>query len=98
MFKDGISLPGLTLRFLFQNINTPFVTFNRRELVFTLSSKNLVGGPSIVFHRFHEKDTTLIREHKYGREAKKCKHILGVDANSLYLRSMSEAHCTVTTW
>ena len=96
MFKDGISLPGLTLRFLFQSATkTPFVTFHQFDShLHSLIKKNLVGGPSIIFHRFHEKGTTLIREHKYGEKAKRCEHILGVDANSLYLRCMSEAHCT----
>ena len=95
MFKDGISLPGLTLRFLFKDIDTPYVTFHQHDAhLHALIQKNLVGGPSIIFHRFHEKNSTRIREHKYGAEAKTCQHILGVDANSLYLRCMSEAHCT----
>lgn len=47
--------------------------------------KNLVGGPSIVFHRYHEKDVTKIRAVEYGDNAKTCAKILGVDAIALYL-------------
>ena len=95
MLKDGVSLAGLTLRFLFQNLEDAFTTFPQFDAVLhALIKENLVGGPSIIFHRFHEKGTTRIREHKYGEEARPCQHILGLDANSLYLRCMSEAHCT----
>lgn len=52
--------------------------------------KNLVGGPSIVFHRYHEKDVTKIRDVEYGAEAKTCAEILGVDANALYLWCMMQ--------
>ena len=99
MLKEGISLAGLTLRFLFQNLEAAFTTFPQFDAVLhSLIKENLVGCPSIIFHRFHEKGTTRIREHKYGKEARTCQHILGLDANSLYLRCMSEAHCTGYTW
>ena len=98
MFKDGLTLPGLTLKFLFQNTElnaTPYVLFSHHEKeVHNLLRKNLVGGPAIIFHRHHRSGITRIRERKYGVESKKCDHILGVDANSLYLKCMGEAHCT----
>ena len=51
---------------------------------------NKVGGPSIVFHRYHEKDVTHISNvvRKYGsyvlgEEGKLVKKIIGFDANAL---------------
>ena len=35
-----------------------------------------------------------MREREYGVDSKVCRHILGVDANSLYLKCMVEDHCT----
>ena len=43
----------------------------------------MVGGPAIVFCRYHERDITGIRSHVY-EEPKTCKTILGLDANMLY--------------
>ena len=97
MFKDGLTLPGLTLKFLFQNTQdkTPYVLFGPKDKdIHDLVRKNLVGGPSIIFHRHHVSRETNIRERKFGKEeSKKCQHILGVDANSLYLKCMGEEHC-----
>ena len=98
MFKDGLTLPGLTLKFLFENTQvnaTPFTLFpNRDSDIHDLLRKNLVGGPSIIFHRHHSSGVTKIRERMYGVSSKICRHIVGVDANSLYLKCMGEAHCT----
>ena len=55
---------------------------------------NLVGGPSIIFHRHHKKGETRIRAREYVSESKVRGHILGVDAKSLYLQCMGEAHST----
>ena len=98
MFKDGLTLPGLTLKFLFENTcanATPYTLFGPKESdIHNLLRKNLVGGPSIIFHRHHESGVTRIRERRYGSGSKVCRHVLGVDANSLYLKCMGENHCT----
>ncbi|XP_057292550.1 uncharacterized protein LOC130621260 [Hydractinia symbiolongicarpus] len=51
---------------------------------YELLQTGMVGGPAIVFCRYHERDVTGIRSHIYGRNSKKCKTILGYDANILY--------------
>ena len=83
MFKDGISVPGLSLLHLFNDLpnDTYFVTFNRtnRDL-HKLVKDNIVGGPAIIFHRYHEKNVTRIRG---GSEL--CRKVVGYDANALYL-------------
>ena len=53
--------------------------------LYRLTRDNLVGGPSIVFYRYHEKGITKLREQQYGKNAKTCSTIFGVDANGLYL-------------
>ena len=80
MFKDGISVPGLTLLYLFKDLpaNTYFTVFNKTNSdLHNLVKNNIVGGPAIIFHRYHEKDITKIR----GEET--CRSIVGYDANAL---------------
>ena len=83
MFKYGISVPGLSLLYLFNGLppDTNFVNFNRTNSdLHQLVKDNIVGGPAIIFHRYHEKDVTKIRG---GNEL--CRAIVGYDANALYL-------------
>ena len=64
MFKDGISVPGLTLLYLFNDLppKTYFTLFNEKHKgLHKLLKDNIVGGPSIIFHRFHENDVTQLR-------------------------------------
>ena len=98
MFKDGSTLPGLTLRFLFDRLDSentvPYVLYSTVDQdIHELVRRNLVGGPSIIFHRHHKAGRTSIRKHIYKEQSKRCEHILGVDANSLYLKCMGEEHC-----
>ena len=82
MFKYGVSVPGLTLLYLFNDLpsNTFFAVFNQTNSDLHLLVKdNIVGGPAIIFHRYHENDVTKIR----GGET--CRSIVGYDANALYL-------------
>ena len=88
MFKDGISVPGLSLLHLFNDLpnDTNFVTFNNTNKdAHKLVKDNIVGGPAIIFHRYHEKDVTKIRG---GGET--CHAIVGYDANALYLWALMQ--------
>ena len=83
MFKDGISVPGLSLLYLFNNLppKTFFTVFNQTNSdLHELVKDNIVGGPAIIFHRYHEKNVTRIRG---GGET--CRSVVGYDANALYL-------------
>ena len=54
MFKDGISVPGLSLLYMFNDLSpdTHFVNFNRTNSdLHQLVKDNIVGGPAIIFHR-----------------------------------------------
>ena len=91
MFKDGISIPGLTMQYLFQDLDQYFTLVDEsNEDLFWLIKNGIVGGPSIIFHRHHEKDVTRLREARYGPQARVCKKILGYDANALYLWALSQ--------
>ena len=88
MFKDGISVPGLTLLYLFTDLpsKTYFVTFNRTNSdLHKLVKDNIIGGPAIIFHRYHEKNVTRIRG---GGET--CRSIVGYDVNALYLWALMQ--------
>jgi G:T-mismatch repair DNA endonuclease (very short patch repair protein) len=113
MLKEGLSLPGLAVVWLFSVVERPLSireAFNRqrgdelyryREAIrqtrqvrllddhdsdlYSLYKENTVGGPSLVFHRYHRRGQTRIREKQFGDEAKLCGEVLGVDANALYL-------------
>ena len=86
MFKDGISVPGLTLKYLFKTTEANFTLINQQNAdLHELIRSNNVGGPSIIFHRYHEAYKTKIREQMYAETAKMCQSIVGYDANALYL-------------
>lgn len=53
--------------------------------LFELFKDNVVGGPSIVFHRYHEEGKTKIWEREFARWLSPVKIILGLGANSRYL-------------
>jgi hypothetical protein len=85
MFKDAISLPGLAYKMLLSCTKDKFSLFKEEDKeLFYLLKRNIVGGPSIIFHCYHEAGKTLIRPDKDGK-GKLCKKVLGYDANALYL-------------
>lgn len=88
MLRQGISIPGVTLTYLFLTLE-PGIYFSlfdeRNKDLYHTFKQNMVGGPSIIFHRFHEAGKTKLRENELGDEAKLCQKIVGYDANALYL-------------
>ena len=67
MFKYGISVPGLTLLYIFNDLphTTCFTLFNKKHF-HRLVNDEIVGGRAIIFHRYHVKDVTKIRESDFG--------------------------------
>ena len=98
MLKDGWTIPALTMKYLFKsalsNKNQKWVFFslpeNKEADYHSLLREQMVGGPSIVFTRHHEKDVTRIRD-KDGKSVQVC---AGYDANALYLWAMMQFHPT----
>ena len=80
-FKDGISLPGLTLKYVFDGLRgDTFFSQPGSEKAYRLPRDNMVGGPSIIFHRYHQKGETYLRSGSVPVES-----VRGYDANALYL-------------
>jgi len=80
IIKDGISLPGLTLRYMLSNIpkGDYFTIINRTDAdLHWLLKEYIVGGPSIIFHRYHEKDVTFLRQHANNQDSLLCKKSWG---------------------
>ena len=98
MLKDGWTIPALTMKYLFKsalsNKNQKWIFFslpeNKEADYHALLREQMVGGPSIVFTRHHEKDVTRIRD-KDGKSVQIC---AGYDANALYLWAMMQFHPT----
>jgi hypothetical protein len=63
MFKYGISVPGLMSLYLFNDLppNTYVTLFNEKDKYLHHLLKNqIVGGPVIIFQRYHDSDVTKI--------------------------------------
>ena len=92
VFKESCSLPGLTQRYLFNKLSKDdyFTCIGRehKHIYKDLKELGIVGGPSIVFHRYHEADVTKIK----GKEM--CKCVIGFDCNSMYLNCTAKRMCT----
>ena len=90
LFKEAISAPGIARKQLFraaQQENYAFALFGKKHKnVYSLFKKNIVGGPSIIYHRYHEVGKTHIR----GNKDKIVANISGLDANALYLYSFNQ--------
>ena len=91
MLKQGVSIPGVTLLYLFNTLppDTFFTVFPEKDKdLYYLFRDNMVGGPSIILHRYHEKVKTKIREVEMeaaGRVPKPFRGVVDYDANALYL-------------
>ena len=90
MFKISVSVPGLARQMLFEcgrKDGGSFALFDKATIVLYRTIKqNIIGEPSIIFHRFHEKHKTFLR----GNPEKRCQNILEFDANALYLYCMDQ--------
>ena len=93
IFKDAVSLPGVSKQYLLRKTLQPRRGYKPPELyvpnkeAYAMLKAAVVGGPSLVFTRKHVAGKTHIRSHQY-EDAKVCRHILGYDANSLYPSTM----------
>lgn len=86
LFKESISLPGITQRYLFKNLkNDYFVGIGREHShIYKHLKDGVTGGPSIIFHRMHIAGETRIKNKDL------CQKVIGYDANSLYLWCMAQ--------
>ena len=93
MLKDAIGVHGLTLRYLFKTLpdNVYFSLFHEKHKdLHQLLRSEMVGGPSIIFHRHHEKGLTAIRQ----ADGKQVSCLEGYDASALYLWALMQDMAT----
>ena len=99
IMKDAVSIPGVSLHYLLKGaIERKAELYAPSKKAYEMLKEAVVGGPSLVFTRYHEVGKTRIRSHQYtiprdgevitGAHAKLCQNILGYDANALYLSTM----------
>ena len=99
ILKDAVSIPGVSLHYLLKGaIERKAELYAPSEEAYDMLKGAVVGGPSLVFTRYHEAGKTRIRSHQYpvprdgevltGAHAKLCENIQGYDANALYLSTM----------
>ena len=81
IFKDYVTLPGVARKLLYASTESNFSLINQQnaDLYYTYR-KNIVGGPSIIFSRYHEKGVSNVQK----IEGNKCQSIVGYDCNGLY--------------
>ena len=98
IFKDTVSLPGVSQQYILQKTLQPRRGYKPPELyapnaeAYAMLKAAVVGGPSLAFTRKHVAGETRIRSHQY-EDARMCRRILGYDANSLYPSTMMEMPC-----
>ena len=70
------------MRVCFTSITDPAAEFHlfnsKNKDIYRLFKENIVGGPSIIFNRYHESGKTFIRNNRN----KPCQKIIGYDANA----------------
>ena len=86
---QAIALPGIAKRICLNSITDPNVEihlFNQKQQdVYQLFKDNIVGGPSIIYHRNQQAKQSFI----CNNPNKHCQSIVGYDANALYLHALS---------
>ena len=88
IMKDAVSIPGVSLHYLLKGaIERKAELYAPSKEAYEMLKEAVVGGPSLVFTRYHEVGKTRIRSHQYA-DARVCENILGYDANALYLSTM----------
>ena len=90
ILKAPVSIPGFSLHYLLRGaVERDAELYSPGKEAYEILKAAVVGGPSLVFMRYHEVGVTKIRSHQTA-EPRLCQRILGYDANALYLSSMLE--------
>ena len=89
IMKDAVSIPGVSLHYLLKGaIDRNADLYAPSKEAYQMLKEAVVGGPSLVFTRYHEVGKTRIRSHRRDGNSRLCQNILGYDANALYLSTM----------
>lgn len=94
MFKDGISVLGLTRLYVFDDLptTTHFMLFDEvKKDLHHLVTSQVVGGHAIVFARIQEADVTMLQRGEYAEDVSwTCRSVVGYEANGLYLWALTQ--------
>ena len=86
--RNAVSLPGVSMHYLLRGaVERGAELYAPTQEEYEMLKGAVVGGPSLVFTRYHEVGKTRIRDHQV-EEPRLCKKILGYDANALYPSTM----------
>ena len=88
ILKDVVSISGVSLHYLLRGaVERGVELYSPGKEAYDMLKGAVVGGPSLVFMRYHEVGVTTIRSH-HTAELRLCQRILGYDANALYPSTM----------
>ena len=88
ILKDAVSIPGVSLHYLLRGaVERGADLYSPSKEAYEMLKEAVVGGPSLVFTRYHEAGVTGIRSHLFA-EPRLCKKIVGYDVSALYLSTM----------
>jgi len=88
ILKDAVSIPGVSLHYLLRGaVERGAELYSPGKEAYEILKEAVVGGPSLVFTRYHEAGVTWIRSHQI-TEPRLCEKIVGLDANALCLSTM----------
>ena len=88
ILKDAVSIPGVSLHYLLRGcVERGADLYSPGKEAYEILKEAVVGGPCLVFTRYHEVGITKIRSHRIA-EPRLCKNIVGYDTNALYLSTM----------
>ena len=87
IFKDYVTLPGVARKLLYASTESKFSLINQQNAnLYYTYRKNIVGGPSIIFSRYHKKGVSNIKK----IESNKCQSTVGYDCNGLYSHAIKQ--------
>jgi len=88
ILKDLVGMPGISFHYLLRGvIERGADLYSPGREAYEMLKGAVVGGPSLVFTRYHEAGVTGIRVHQF-EEPRLCKKILAFNASALYLSTM----------
>ena len=90
ILKDAVSIPGVSLHYLLRGaVERRAELYSPGKQAYEMLKEAVVGGPSLVFTRYHEVGVTKIRSHQTA-EPHLRKRILGYDANAMLIVAFLE--------
>ena len=88
ILKDAVSTPGVSMHYVkLGSVEGGAVLYAPGAEAYKMLKGAVVGGPNLVFARYHEAGVTNIRSHKY-EDPRPCQRVVGYDFNSLYPSTM----------